>query len=350
MASIFLSYTSTDRAFTEDLAKRLTDHGVKVWIDEAELGIGDSLIERIGSAIEKADFLGVVISDATNRSNWVRHELRMAVNREIESGRLFVLPILVEKCQIPFFLIGKKYADFTTAAAAEKSFRVLLRTLQRPPDATTITDSELPGFRLGHVGGKHTPLILILVALLVLSVGLAIWLKAPAMSVWQSPPDIAAVGSPPNTRITRDIRSLSSTPLRDTLTWQFAVAPGDECDQVEVLMPVTEVPVRWDPMPETERDVRDPTTRNINFYGFPARGAARVGVVVKGTPPSSCLHFTLHRDARGAVLDGPLAIARLRTKPAALAGSMLACLVLLWSLPAALSTAVRSLRTRKGDS
>ena len=39
--SIFLSHNSKDKPFVRKLAERLKRHGVSVWLDEAELNIGD---------------------------------------------------------------------------------------------------------------------------------------------------------------------------------------------------------------------------------------------------------------------------------------------------------------------
>jgi hypothetical protein len=53
MPSIFLSHSSRDKFFVRELAKKLQDAGVEVWIDEAELKIGDSLTQKIGRAIDE---------------------------------------------------------------------------------------------------------------------------------------------------------------------------------------------------------------------------------------------------------------------------------------------------------
>jgi hypothetical protein len=42
--SIFLSHSSADKPFARRLAGDLRARGVRVWLDEAEIGIGDSLI------------------------------------------------------------------------------------------------------------------------------------------------------------------------------------------------------------------------------------------------------------------------------------------------------------------
>ncbi|PEU28639.1 hypothetical protein CN532_11480 [Bacillus wiedmannii] len=57
MPSVFLSHSSKDKFFVRKLAERLIHSGVEVWIDEAEIKIGDSLIEKISQGIKGADYL-----------------------------------------------------------------------------------------------------------------------------------------------------------------------------------------------------------------------------------------------------------------------------------------------------
>lgn len=60
--SIFLSHSSKDKFFVRTLAEHLNRYGINVWLDEAEINIGDSLTEKIGKAIESTDYVGVVLS------------------------------------------------------------------------------------------------------------------------------------------------------------------------------------------------------------------------------------------------------------------------------------------------
>lgn len=46
MSSIFLSHNSKDKEFVRRLANRLESYGVKVWVDEAEIKVGESLIKK----------------------------------------------------------------------------------------------------------------------------------------------------------------------------------------------------------------------------------------------------------------------------------------------------------------
>lgn len=129
MPAIFLSHSSKDKAFTRKLAERLVQSGVKVWLDEAELNIGDSLLMRISAAIENTDFVAVVLSHSSVQSSWVQSELQMAMTRELADSKVRVLPIVIEPCEIPMFLRDKLYADFSKPDDFDAPFARLLRAL-----------------------------------------------------------------------------------------------------------------------------------------------------------------------------------------------------------------------------
>jgi signal transduction histidine kinase len=112
--SIFLSHTGADKPFARRLGVELRASGAKVWIDEAEIKLGDSLIEKIGEGIGSCDYLGVILSPDSVVSEWVRREVEIAMNREIKGKRVVVLPLLFRDCELPPFVAGKLYADFRT--------------------------------------------------------------------------------------------------------------------------------------------------------------------------------------------------------------------------------------------
>jgi hypothetical protein len=110
--AIFVSYSHADKEFVAELATALVRSNANVWVDEWELNVGDSIIDRIQTAIERAGALLVVLSKASVESEWCKKELNAGLIRELEEKRVVVLPVLKEDCKIPTFLRDKKYADF----------------------------------------------------------------------------------------------------------------------------------------------------------------------------------------------------------------------------------------------
>jgi hypothetical protein len=59
---LFLSYSRDDRAFVRRLGGDLQTCGARLWIDESEILVGDSLLGKVGDAIDEMDFLVVILS------------------------------------------------------------------------------------------------------------------------------------------------------------------------------------------------------------------------------------------------------------------------------------------------
>jgi hypothetical protein len=126
-----VSHTSADKPFVRRLRDDLLGHGVpRVWIDEAEIEIGDSLINKIEQGMKETRHIGVVLSSKSIKAPWVKKELDITMTREIAGGEVVVLPLLYERCELPAFLEGKLYADFTDPETYEEMLRKLLRRLR----------------------------------------------------------------------------------------------------------------------------------------------------------------------------------------------------------------------------
>ncbi len=129
LPSIFLSHAHEDKPFVRRLARDLTSAGIRVWIDEAEMDVGDSLLERITASISEMDYLGVVISAHSSRSDWVTREVEIAMSEDVAGHRVKVLPLLLRGGAPPPVLAGKLVADFTSEPAYQDSLGRVLRRL-----------------------------------------------------------------------------------------------------------------------------------------------------------------------------------------------------------------------------
>ncbi|WP_018306167.1 toll/interleukin-1 receptor domain-containing protein [Desulfitobacterium hafniense] len=112
MPSIFLSHTSIDKPFVEKLARDLKRIGVNVWYDKWEIKTGDSITWKIEEGIRENEYLGIILSPEALNSEWVKSELGGAWVKQMQTKKVVVLPIYYRECQMPFFLIDRKYADF----------------------------------------------------------------------------------------------------------------------------------------------------------------------------------------------------------------------------------------------
>lgn len=147
--SIVISYSHEDSDFVSELGANLFKNRVPVWIDRWELTVGDSLIRRIEEAITKADALIVVLSKTSVESEWCKKELTSGLVIELEAKSVFVLPVVIDDCEIPLFLKEKLYADFRKDK--DKALQLLLEatarfttdTLHRESTPSRITDYGL---------------------------------------------------------------------------------------------------------------------------------------------------------------------------------------------------------------
>jgi len=130
LKSIFLCHSSVDKSMVRQLANDLLLAGATVWFDEAEIKIGDSIIRKIEEGISNCEYLGAVLSRKAVESVWVRREVEMALTQEIMKNNVKVLPILLEDCEIPGFLLGKLYADLREKKNYEQELQKIINRLK----------------------------------------------------------------------------------------------------------------------------------------------------------------------------------------------------------------------------
>ena len=75
------------------------------------------------------DYVAIILSPNSVTSSWVKREIDVAMNQEINGKKIKVLPIMYQKCELPGFLLGKLYADFTDPSKYEDSLKNLLNSI-----------------------------------------------------------------------------------------------------------------------------------------------------------------------------------------------------------------------------
>lgn len=89
----FISHASEDKdEFVRPLAQRLNESGIRIWYDEHELQVGDSLREAIERGLAHSNYGIVVLSPHFFAKRWPQRELSGLTARE-HNGRKVVLPV-----------------------------------------------------------------------------------------------------------------------------------------------------------------------------------------------------------------------------------------------------------------
>ena len=90
---VFISHASEDKGrVVRPLAQALVEQGLKVWYDEFELKIGDSLRRKIDRGLANSKFGIVVLSKAFIRKGWTNYELDGIISK-VNTGEQVILPI-----------------------------------------------------------------------------------------------------------------------------------------------------------------------------------------------------------------------------------------------------------------
>jgi len=93
---IFLSHASESKPLVVRLTEPLPPH-VQIWLDRDALAAGQRFGPRIEAAIRRdCDFVLVFIDEHALASDWVGRETALALQRQADLQRVFVLPVLLQ--------------------------------------------------------------------------------------------------------------------------------------------------------------------------------------------------------------------------------------------------------------
>ncbi len=129
---VFVSYSSTDREFADEIGHELMNRGFEVFIDRWSItGAWHSQIEK---ALSKCDAGLVILTPESVRSGAVDAEVTVLQKRTWSEGKPLV-PVLYRNCEVPLLLGTQQYVDFRNAdpEARYRSIEMLVKALQGIP-------------------------------------------------------------------------------------------------------------------------------------------------------------------------------------------------------------------------
>jgi hypothetical protein len=114
---VFVSYDrSDDEEFALQLAGKIKEHGVNVWVDQWDLELSEDWDRSIDEALNKCACFLIVLSPSSVNSDEVRGELRFALDEKKP-----IVPVLYKDCIIPRRLRLTQRADFRSRSLDDKA-------------------------------------------------------------------------------------------------------------------------------------------------------------------------------------------------------------------------------------
>ena len=134
---VFLSHNSGDKSIVRELAARLSEHGIRPWLDEHELIPGDSIARETERAIAEAGSVAVLIGP-NGIGPWSNLEIRAALQQSREN-KTRIIPILLPgappfgELPLPPFISLLNFLDLRNGITAE-ALEHLLKAITGGPD------------------------------------------------------------------------------------------------------------------------------------------------------------------------------------------------------------------------
>lgn len=110
---VFLSHSSLDKSTVISVALDLEKRGLTPWIDAFDILPGESIVSKINEGLSNCDFVLLFLSKNSIKSNWVLKEWETILLDEISTGKIKIIPIKLDDCEVPKILQTKKYIDLS---------------------------------------------------------------------------------------------------------------------------------------------------------------------------------------------------------------------------------------------
>ncbi|HEX8999524.1 MAG TPA: TIR domain-containing protein, partial [Blastocatellia bacterium] len=130
----FISHSAKDKPAVRELAERLRNDGLRVWLDDWEIKPGDAILLKIQEGLEQSRTLVLVMSQHASASEWVTFEHHSVLFRDPTNQQRRFIPVRLDDAEIRDALKQFAYVDWRQRS--EEQYAQLL-TACRPAAAET---------------------------------------------------------------------------------------------------------------------------------------------------------------------------------------------------------------------
>lgn len=112
---VFISHASEDNSAAKRLTKRLKDDGFAPWLDLERLLPGQDWNLEIEKAMRESEAILLCFSkESVAKESYIQKEYKraMRIQEEKPEGTIFVIPVRLDECELPFYLRDIQWVDY----------------------------------------------------------------------------------------------------------------------------------------------------------------------------------------------------------------------------------------------
>lgn len=128
LLKVFLCHASEDKPKVRELYSRLRQDGVQPWFDEIDLVGGIEWDIEIRKTVRSCDVILVCLTElSASKTGYGQKEIRFALDvaDEKPDGTIYIIPLLFEKCEVPYRLEKWQWIRYFDDNGYEKLIKAL---------------------------------------------------------------------------------------------------------------------------------------------------------------------------------------------------------------------------------
>jgi len=149
-AVIFLCHATEDKKIVKEIYRKLKEDGLEPWLDKEDLLPGQLWRDEIPRVINSAACMLVFLSTTSvEKRGYVQKEFKLALETLdlIPDGRIFLIPVRIDNCEIPERFAGIHTCDLFQEDGYQriaKAIRTVVSSETSNRDTPDAYDDERP--------------------------------------------------------------------------------------------------------------------------------------------------------------------------------------------------------------
>jgi len=129
---VFISYSNGDNQIAHEISNLLRRENIDVVFDYKNIGAGENIFNQIRYMYESSETVIILLSQSLFSSNYFTFEFPKYFFEEARKRKVNIIPVLIEKCQIPSDFL--EYEIINLTADFNKGIQSIIRKIKIIPE------------------------------------------------------------------------------------------------------------------------------------------------------------------------------------------------------------------------